>query len=303
MSAPDRAPAPRRGIRLLRLTLLGLAAVVVAVLAARGLRGIPEVEAFIDAYPGDATPLPGTPAGFPWWLSWQHALNGLLLLLIVRTGWQIGSRKRPPNFWTRRNTGILRTATPPRRLSIYVWFHLSLDVLWIVNGVLYVVLLLVSGHVGRLVPGSWDVIPHALSVAVQYASLDWPAHDGWVQYNALQLLFYGATVFVAAPLAILTGLRLSTLWKPEWRFPPEKLTRSVHVLTMMYFLVFTAVHVTLVLTTGALRNLNHMYAGRDDESWIGAILFGVHVLVLVGAWALARPALLARLAALSGDVR
>lgn len=303
MSAPDRAPAPRRGIRLLRLTLLGLAAVVVAVLAARGLRGIPAVEAFIDTYPGDATPLPGTPVGFPWWLSWQHALNGLLLLLIVRTGWQIGSKKRPPNFWTRRNTGILRTATPPRRLSIHVWFHLSLDVLWIVNGVLYVALLLVSGHVGRLVPASWDVVPHALSVAVQYASLDWPAHDGWVQYNALQLLFYGFTVFVAAPVAILTGVRLSTLWKPEWRFPPEKLTRTVHVLTMMYFLVFTAAHVALVLTTGALRNLNHMYAGRDDESWIGAILFAVQVLVLVGAWALARPALLARLAALSGDVR
>jgi thiosulfate reductase cytochrome b subunit len=178
-----------------------------------------------------------------------------------------------------------------------------LDVAWVFNGALYWVLLFVSGQWLRLVPMSWDVIPHALSVFIQYLSLDWPVHNGWIHYNALQLLLYGFTVFVAAPLAFVTGLRLSTIWPAALRWVPEKPTRTLHVLVMVYFIGFTIVHVGLILTTGALRNLNHIYAGRDDESWIGLIVFaGTLVLMIVG-WVLARPAVLTRLAALSGTIR
>lgn len=305
MSAPDVRPGirSRRWFPLVWLVPAGLVVLVAAVLLARFLRELPEVQAFLLEFPGE-TPVPeGTPVGFPWWLSWQHGLNALLLLLVVRTGWQIGSGKRPPAFWTRRNDGLLRTKNPPRRLSIHVWFHLVLDVLWIANGVLYVALLFATGQWLRLVPVSWDVVPNALSAGIQYLSLDWPVHDGWVHYNALQLLMYGFTVFVAAPLAVLTGVRLSTLWRPEWRFPPEKPVRTLHVLVMLYFVAFTLVHVGLVFATGALRNLNHMYAGRDDESWIGLVVFAGTVVVMILAWVLARPALLTRLAALGGTVR
>jgi len=45
---------------------------------------------------------------------------------------------------------------------------------------------------------------------------------------------------------------------------------------MVYFVAFTLVHVTLVLATGALRNLNHMYGGSSDENWIG---FGIWLVV------------------------
>jgi hypothetical protein len=38
---------------------------------------------------------------------------------------------------------------------------------------------------------------------------------------------------------------------------------------MLYFVVFTIVHVTLVLATGALCNLNHMYSGSDAQNWRG----------------------------------
>jgi hypothetical protein len=72
---------------------------------------------------------------------------------------------------------------------------------------------------------------------------------------------------------------------------------------MLYFIGFTIAHVGLVLATGALRNLNHMYAGRDDESWIGAIVFGVSLVVMIVGWVVARPAVLKRLAALGGTVR
>ncbi|MDQ1573061.1 MAG: hypothetical protein QOH44_620, partial [Actinomycetota bacterium] len=66
---------------------------------------------------------------------------------------------------------------------------------------------------------------------------------------------------------------------------------------------FTIVHVTLVLATGALRNLNHMYAGRDDQSWIGFWIFAASLVVMIVGWIIARPAFLARVASLSGTVR
>jgi thiosulfate reductase cytochrome b subunit len=282
---------------------VGLVLLIAAVLAAQWLRTLPDVQGFIAQYPGETAIPPGTPVGFPWWLSWQHALNAFFLLLIVRTGWQIGSGKRPPAFWTRNNEGLLRTKNPPRRLSIHVWFHLVLDALWVLNGMLYWALLFASGQWLRLVPLSWDVVPHALSVGIQYLSLDWPTHNGWIHYNALQLLMYGFTVFVAAPLALFTGLRLSSIWPARLARVPEKPVRTLHVLVMLYFVAFTVVHVGLVFATGALRNLNHMYAGRDDESWIGLAVFAVSVVVMIVAWVVARPAVLTRLAALGGTVR
>ncbi|WP_395640616.1 cytochrome b/b6 domain-containing protein [Pseudolysinimonas sp.] len=293
----------RRWIPLLWLIPIGVVLLVAAVLVAQWLRTLPDIQSFIATHPGETAIPAGTPVGFPWWLQWQHALNAFFLLLIVRTGLQIGSGKRPPAFWTRRNDGLIRTKNPPRRLSIHVWFHLVLDALWVLNGLLYWVLLFPTGQWLRLVPVSWDVVPHALSVGIQYLSLDWPTHNGWIHYNALQLLMYGFTVFVAAPLALFTGLRLSSIWPPRLAFVPEKPVRALHVFVMLYFVAFTVVHVGLVLATGALRNLNHMYAGRDDESWIGLVVFAGSLVVMIVGWVVARPALLTRLAALGGAVR
>jgi thiosulfate reductase cytochrome b subunit len=294
---------PKRWTSLLWLIPIGLVLLVAAVLVARWMRELPDIQAFIATYPGETEVPAGTPVGLPWWLSWQHALNAFFLLLIVRTGWQIASGKRPPAFWTPSTKGLIRTKNSPKRLSIHTWFHLLLDSLWVANGLLYWVLLFVSGQWLRLLPQSWDVIPHAVSVGIQYLSLDWPTHNGWIHYNALQMLLYGATVFIAAPVAIFTGLRLSSIWPARLASVPAKPARTLHVFTMIYFVGFTIVHVGLVLATGALRNLNHMYAGRDDESWIGPIVFAALVVVMVVGWVVARPALLARLASLGGTVR
>jgi hypothetical protein len=63
------------------------------------------------------------------------------------------------------------------------------------------------------------------------------------------------------------------------------------------------VHVFLVLATGALRNLNHMYGGSDDEaSWFGFWVFAASVAVMVAAWFLARPIFLRPIASLMGKV-
>ncbi len=287
--------------------LLAVAALAAAVLGASWLRTDPGTASFFADYPGVATAPPETPEGFPAWLSWAHFLNSFLLVFIVSSGLRILSRVRPPVFVTRRNDGPIRTRGKPRRLSLHTWWHLIVDSIWVVNGIVYVVLLFASGHWLRLVPLNWDVVPNAVSAGLQYLSLEWPLHDSWVHYNALQQLLYAFTVFVVAPLSLATGLRLSPAWPERWKratgFLGDWTARKTHFWIMVYFIGFTIVHVTLVLATGALRNLNHMYAGRDDESWVGFGIFALSVAVMVIGWLVARPAWLARLAAATADIR
>lgn len=280
---------------------------VVLVLVAGWLRAIPEVEAFIVTYPG-TTPLPaGAPVGIPAWLGWQHFLNFFFLVMIVRTAWSIRSKKRPDAFWTRSNTGLIRTKKAPRRMGINVWLHLVVDALWALNGLVLMVLLFATGQWMRIVPTSWEILPNAASAFLQYASFDWPTSNGWVNYNSLQVIAYFVTVFLAAPIALATGLRLSTAWPLDAprlnRILPEAPIRWLHNAVLFYFVIFTLVHVTLVMATGALRNLNHMFAGNDGTSWAGAFVFAAALVVVVLAWILLRPNVIRWLASGSGNVR
>ncbi|SDS18569.1 cytochrome b/b6 domain-containing protein [Agrococcus carbonis] len=281
---------------MLALAAVGLATIVVA--AVRWLIGLEPVAAFIAQYPG-TYPLPeGAPVGLPVWLNWSHFFNLLLIALIIRSGLQVRRERKPAAYVTSKRTG--------HKASITVWLHTSLDVLWVVNGLVFVILLFATGQWMRIVPTSWEVFPHAISAGLQYASLDWPLEDGWVNYNALQQLAYFVTVFVAAPLAIVTGVRMSGWW-PRGnerldRAYPIEWARAVHFPTMLYFVAFIVVHVLLVFTTGALRNLNHMFAAKADDDWVGFAFFAGAMLVVGAAMAAARPAILSPIASLFGKV-
>jgi thiosulfate reductase cytochrome b subunit len=282
--------------------------VVVAgiVLAAQGIRTLPSVQSFVHDYPGHSALPAFAPVGFPAWLQWQHGLNGFFLLFIIRSGLQVRTVKRPDGFWTRRNDGTLRTKGQPVRISMNLWLHLSIDTLWVLNGILFYVLIFSTGQWVRIVPTTWDVFPNAVSAGLQYASLNWPTESGWSNYNALQVLSYFLVVFVAAPLSLITGLRmapgLAARWKPLDRLFPVTAARRLHFPLMIFFAGFILVHVILVLATGALNNLNHMYAGRDDESWWGLGIFLASVVVMVAAWIAARPLVLRAIAGTMGKV-
>ena len=208
--------------------------------------------------------------GLPAWLGWQHFFNVFLIVLIIRSGLQVRTEKRPAAFWTPR-----WSKSGQGKISLNLWFHQSLDILWLVNGVIFVVLLFATGQWMRVVPTSWEVIPNAVSAGLQYLSLDWPLENGWVNYNSLQVLAYFATIFIAAPLAVLTGVRMSGLWPKNAttlnRIYPVEWARAVHFPVMLYFVAFIVVHVALVFLTGALRNLNHMYAAQDADELAGLL--------------------------------
>lgn len=270
------------------------------ILLAQWLRTLPGVQNWLARYPGEYELPESAQPGFPAWVSWQHFFNMFLMVLIIRSGLQIRHEKRPQAYWTPK------WGKEPKRISLTIWFHQALDLLWLVNGVVFIVLLFVSGHWMRIVPTSWEVFPNALSAILQYASLDWPTEHGWVNYNSIQQLMYFLTVFIAAPISALTGVRMSGLWPAKAKrlnkIYPVEVARAVHFPAMLYFVLFIVVHVTLVFATGALRNLNHMYAGQEADNWAGFFIFLVSLAVIVGAWFAARPIVLAPIASLFGKV-
>lgn len=283
-----------------------LFAAAMAVLLVRVLLSMPFGQDFLAAYPGEYHLPERAPVGFPAWLGWQHFFNVFLMVLIIRSGLRVRTEKRPEAYWAPR-----RDET--RKVSLTAWFHQSLDALWLINGAVFIVLLFVTGQWMRVVPTSWEVFPNALSALMQYVSLDWPTENGWVNYNSLQQIAYFTTIFIAAPLAALTGFRLSSLWprnatrlstayRIEW-------SRALHFPVMLYFVVFIVVHVSLVFATGALRNLNHMYAAQGSvdgaqyaENWTGFWLFAGSIVFIAAAWVAARPLVLAPIARLFGNV-
>ncbi|MCU1483016.1 MAG: cytochrome b/b6 protein [Subtercola sp.] len=294
-------PLPRRLATRIVLGIIAAAAIVLGViLAARGLTTFTGVHDFLIIYPGEYALPDFAPVGFPAWVEWQHFFSAFLMVLIIRSGWQVRTQKRPSAFWT------AKWRKTEKKISLTLWFHQALDLLWVLNGAIFIVLLFVTGQWVRLVPSSWSVFPNAISALLKYLTLEWPTEDGWVNYNSLQQLSYFVTVFIAAPLAIATGVRMSGLWQPSWkrlsRWYPVEIARTIHFPVMLYFVFFIVAHVTLVFATGALRNLNHMYGGQDEINWFGFAIFVVSLIVMGAAWIAARPLVLAPIASRFGRV-
>ncbi|MGI5950698.1 MAG: cytochrome b/b6 domain-containing protein [Brooklawnia sp.] len=286
---------------------LGAAVLIVGVIAgARALVGVPAVAAFVERYPGVPTMPAETPVGMPAWLGVQHFINLFLMIMIIRAGLLVRFTRRPKAYFTRDNAKFPQTRGKPTKITFNTWLHLWLNAMWALNGLVFVVALFATGQWMKVVPTSADVFPHALSVGLQYLSFNWPTENGWIHYNALQLLTYFITIFIAAPLSVCTGFRISPAWSKRWerasQLIPIAPVRTLHFILMCYFTIFITTHVGLVLLTGARRNLNHAFAATDGDGWLGVILFAVSLLVVAVGWVLARPMFLKPVAQLHGKV-
>src|SRR5665213_1309178 len=312
------APRIRIGRRWIN-TLWGLpmaaAALLCLIALAQSLREIPGVEVFIRQHPGIAQAAPSVDSGFPWWLQLQHFLNMFFMLFIMRAGLQIladhprlywGRDCTPGTDWFRFQvpvpTGRVWTAkddsvTLPtwlgipglrHTLGLSRWWHFSVNLLWLINGVVFYALLFSTDQWRRLVPLTWEVFPAALSTAIQYASLNFPVDHSWTRYNGLQQLSYFITVFVAAPVSIATGLMQSPAISNAlgWvgRLFNRQAMRSVHFISFAWFVGFILAHGAMVFVTGIRQNTNHMFGGVDNASWAGFPLFVAAMGILMIGW-------------------
>ena len=293
---------------------------VMGVAVAQALRELPAVQDFLVRYPGIPPSAVAVTTGFPAWLRLQHFLNLFFMAFIIRAGVQILAdhprlywkrdctpgtewfrfQKAVPTgrIWTAKDDSVTLPAwlgIPGIRHSIGLarWWHFSITLLWMINGIVFYVLLFTTDQWLRLVPTTWEVIPNAASTALQYLSLTFPADQSWTRYNSLQQITYFITVFIAAPTSILTGFMQSPAISNRlgWigRALNRQRARSIHFIALCWFLFFILAHVTLVFITGARANLNMMFAGVNDDSWSGLLVFVPAMLLVAVAWWLASP--------------
>lgn len=301
------------------LVPIGFCMLILGIAVGRELRGFPLIEEFILRYPGH-TSEPVSYQGFPGWLRIQHYANIILMMFIIRSGIQIladhprlyidknstpGSewfrfQHEVPNdrLWVAKDDAVTLPGwigLPGIRHSIGLarWWHFSCDLLWMINGIVFYILLFSTDQWQRLIPTSLDVFPNALSMMLQYLSLQMPPENGWVRYNSLQQIAYFITVFVAAPAAIFTGLMQAPAIANSFGFLGKlfnrQVSRTIHFFIMLWFVQFLVVHVTMVFVTGVRRNLNHITIGTDTLEWTGVIVASVAVAILLGIWFWATP--------------
>ena len=293
---------------------------VAGVATAQALRTLPAVQQFILHYPGIPASATVVTTGFPLWLRIQHFLNLFFMAFIIRAGIQILA-DHPRLYWKRDCTPgtewfRFQKAVPTGRIwsakddSVTIpgwlgipgirhsiglarWWHFSITLLWMINGIVFYALLFSTDQWARLVPTSWAVFPNAASTALQYLSLNFPADHSWTRYNSLQQITYFLTAFVAAPTSIVTGLMQSPAISNRlgWfgRILNRQRARSIHFIAMWWFLLYILAHVTLVFITGARENLNMMFAGVNDASWHGFWLFFIGMILLAISWGVASP--------------
>ena len=242
--------------------------------------------------------------GFPLWLRANHYLNLLFLSLLIRSGLQILVDK-PKLFWndnckagtewltfnkkesSKEINSVVALPGGNSQFSLELgrtWHALSV-LFWVGNGFCYVVLLALTNEWHRLVPNSLAVFPQAFEVLLQYLTFHPPATSVTGHYNALQQLTYFALIFICAPLSIVTGAAISpkiASLHPWYSglFGGRQAARSLHYLLLLVYLVFSLVHVSLVVSSDLLLHMNRIVLGNGGES-INGLAIGCAGLVLV----------------------
>jgi sulfoxide reductase catalytic subunit YedY len=261
------------------------------------------------------------PHGFPFWVRWSHFANFFFLCMLMRSGLSIlmdhprlywndhctpGTEwirfspiKMPVNrYWTAKDdarylTPIVSTPGYRHTVGIARSWHFITVYGFVLTGVFFVIGLLTSSQWERLIPTNLGVLVDAWSTFVLYANFHFPPEpNGFYGYNALQQLAYAATVFVMAPLAILTGMAMSPALVnhfPRYTkiFGGRQGARSIHFLVLVGFACFIVVHVTLVALTGFQRNMNHIVLGTDDFGATGMVLGFIGIAVVILSWVVA----------------
>jgi thiosulfate reductase cytochrome b subunit len=163
-----------------------------------------------------------------------------------------------------------------------VWHFLTVP-FFLLNGIIFIILLFTTNQWKRLVPVSWKIFPDSWNVFVHYATFNMPVEpNGFYHFNALQQLTYFGVVFLLGPLAMLTGMAMSPAienrfhWYPKL-FGNRQSARSIHFLIMIAYLVFIIIHVSMVAATGLFRNMNHIVTNTDSPSNFSGLSIGVGI--------------------------
>lgn len=189
----------------------------------------------------------------PGWLRAMHWINALAVVTLVTSGWRIYDA-----------TGFMGFEIPAV-LTLGGWLGGAIQwhfaAMWVlaINGVLYLVLNIVTGRLARKF---FPLSPRALIADLKAALAGKLAHADPRHYNMVQRLAY-LFVMLDSVLLVLSGL---VLWKSV-QFPllrellgGYEVARRIHFLAMALLVAFVLVHLTMVALVP--RTLVHMIRGH-----------------------------------------
>jgi DMSO/TMAO reductase YedYZ molybdopterin-dependent catalytic subunit/thiosulfate reductase cytochrome b subunit len=283
-----------------------------------GIVGLPQIPQVSQVSPNNFA----GPHGFPPWVRYCHFFNFFFVMMLIRSGLSIlmdhprlyfnddctpGSewiRFTPitlprDRLWTAKDDSRYISplvATPGYRHTIgvaRVWHFINVHG-FILTGIIFAIMLFNTEQWRRIVPTTPVVLVQAWSIFVHYATFHMPPEpNGFYGYNAMQQIAYFTVFFVFGPLAILTGIAMSPAVVNHFPWFARTLggrqsARSIHFLTMLSFVGFIVVHITLVVMTGFARNMNHIVMGTDDQNRSGMIWGFVGIGVVFLSWFVAQ---------------
>ncbi|NUS39684.1 MAG: hypothetical protein HOQ02_11765 [Lysobacter sp.] len=164
------------------------------------------------------------------------------------------------------------TIPGPRSLALGRRWHFFFAWLWVINGACYLAWSLASRHLSRdlaMQGRDWRAVPRSIAEHLRFHH---PVGAEALRYNPLQKLAYLGVIFVLAPLAVLTGLSMSPQLDGVlgWWLAivgGRQSARTIHFTVMALFLLFTVVHVLMVVYAGPLNELRSMLSGRFRVRW------------------------------------
>lgn len=189
----------------------------------------------------------------PVWVRVTHGVNAIAMIIMIMSGWQI------------YNAAPLFPFAFPREITLGGWlagallWHFAAMWLLVVNGVVYVMLGILTGRFRRkFFPLSAPAVLADLKAALTFRL----SHDDLAIYNAVQKLLYLGAI-LAGFVVVFSGL---AIWKPVQLqtltaiFGGYDAARYVHFAAMASIVGFLVVHVLLALLVP--KSLRGMIAGR-----------------------------------------
>jgi thiosulfate reductase cytochrome b subunit len=148
-------------------------------------------------------------------------------------------------------------------------WHFFFAWVFVINGVIYLLAGVLSGHFRRdLAPTGEQIRPgHILQSIWDHMRLKHPVGEAAKRYNILQKLAYLVVVFVLLPLMVGTGLTMSPGFDAvaPWLldlFGGRQSARTIHFISANLIVLFVLVHVVEVFLAGVWNEIRSMITGR-----------------------------------------
>jgi thiosulfate reductase cytochrome b subunit len=194
-------------------------------------------------------------------LRWNHWINFPLLTLMVISGLAI--------YWANPayiSADWLEKIGLGRRLATGLAWHFALAFVFILNGLLYFIFLLKTGHIRYLFPDR-NSFKEALVVALHDFGFKKWALPAQVKYNAAQRVTYSG-VFILGLLGAATGLAIYKPWQLNWLLSilgGYEAARLEHFIVMILFVLFFITHIIQVVRAG-WNNFRAMISGVEVKT-------------------------------------